>query len=863
MRKVYLLLCAMMSMSLFAQTEATDNFNSYSDGGTLNGNGGWVAIKHSAGGGNLKTEYVGGGHFGWTTPDESIGVFFDNANTNYGEVATHKSTPDFYFDFSTGGVIEIEIDMVIDWWGAVFGIGYDADGDGVVLPPMSYETTQPNPNLPSQDGGIYFVTTGNDPRPMFINGIVLPNNTLAVDFDYDGREWTRWKLMIDLEANNGQGSVALFADFGCTGEFEPITECQGINAGLTPGSGDRFDPAMWDGVFFLSSSIAGWDNITVRHIPAGLASQFINFPQIPDMLTDNGPIQLDVSATSSLPVTLELLQGPATLSGNTLTLTGEPGVVKVKASQPGDGTNWQPAPSVTRTFEVVDPSQYEPQITLRRPYDGSFVYAPTLDDAVILVLSAYIEHGDVIKFEDVSCNIDGETVQLQTAYPNDPDNGYWYATWIPKSYGETTMTASITQSGGKTTSLSNTFTVTDNITDIQVTAMHGELVISPSQQVNTAEYVFPSHVNAFNDIRMNYEHSCVGACDTYDRVGYCRVKNHRGEWVELYRYVTPFGVECDADLDVSDYSTVLQGLVEFEVYFQTWQGDGYNPTLTFNYTAGTPEYKYIDMNEIWFGAFDFGDYANQQPVPEVDFDFPFGTEKANLKIITTGHNWSSGVNGCYNTGNAAEFLEATHNVFIDNQKKFEQHNWEQCNPNPYGCQPQNGTWTYPRSGWCPGALGMVWDFNIDQYLANGHAHFFYQFDPSYIDECHPNFPDCVNGQNNCPNCTAADNPILRLSGKVVCYSNSISVVDDVPTLIDHSDPFTVNMLPNPAHSLLHLSTDYVKGKMCCHIVNLHGQEVRNFVFEGETTIDISDLPSGIYLVNFIGGQVVTKKLIIK
>ena len=100
MRKVYLLLCAMMSMSLFAQTEATDNFNSYSDGGTLNGNGGWVAIKHSAGGGNLKTEYVGGGHFGWTTPDESIGVFFDNANTNYGEVATHKSTPDFYFDFN-------------------------------------------------------------------------------------------------------------------------------------------------------------------------------------------------------------------------------------------------------------------------------------------------------------------------------------------------------------------------------------------------------------------------------------------------------------------------------------------------------------------------------------------------------------------------------------------------------------------------------------------------------------------------------------------------------------------------------------------------------------------------------------------
>ena len=51
--------------------------------------------------------------------------------------------------------------------------------------------------------------------------------------------------------------------------------------------------------------------------------------------------------------------------------------------------------------------------------------------------------------------------------------------------------------------------------------------------------------------------------------------------------------------------------------------------------------------------------------------------------------------------------------------------------------------------------------------------------------------------------------------------------------------------------------------MCCHILNMQGQEVRNFVFEGETTINIEDLPAGVYFVSFIGGQVVTKKMIKK
>ena len=849
-----------MIVSVYAQTVITKNFNDYQEDVILNGQDNWVARAHSAGGGQFKVNYIGAG--GSTSPDESLAVFFDNANTNYGEIATHKSTPDFQFDFSQGGTIEIELDILRNHWGTVFGVGYDADGDGVVLPPMNYETTEPNPNLSTKDGGIYFTTTGFDERPKFVNGIVLPNNKLAVDFDYEQKGWSRWKIMIDLEANDKEGSVTLFADYGCTGEFQPVPEVQGINAGLKPGSGDRFDPAMWDGIFFLNSSHAGYDNLLVRHIPAGLSSQFIDFVNITDQLISAAPIKLEATATSGLPVTFELVSGPATLEGNVLTLTGEEGVVKVKASQKGDN-EWQAAPSVTRTFEVINPDNYTPEITIRRPYDGTMVYVSDLESPVMIVLSAYVEHGDAIKFESVSCDIDGEIVELMTSYPDDPTNGYWYTTWIPSKYGTFNMTATIRQSGGKTTSVSNTFEVTNTFDNVSVTAMEGDLIVAPSKQYNYKDYVFPTHVNAFNKINLKYDHNCAGECDPYDRVGHCRVKNYRGEWVELYRYVTPFGGECEDELDVTDYTSILQGLVEFELYFQTWNGQGYIPTTIFDMTKGKPDYKYVNMNEIWFGIYDFGDYRNRQPIPATFYTFSEEVEKANLKIITTGHNWSSGTNDAYNTGNAAEFYEATHNIVINDEKTYEQHLWRNCDPNPAGCQPQAGTWKHNRSGWCPGSLAMVWDYSLDNYLPNGKVKLFYEFDPSYVDECHPNHPDCVSGQNFCPNCSAADNPILRVSAKVVTYSNDVNAIYNAASTIEHKDPFQVGLFPNPATNTLRLTTDYDKGYVCVHIVNMQGQEVRNFVFEGSTILDISDLAPGMYFVNVIGGQVVTKKLVVK
>ena len=517
---------------------------------------------------------------------------------------------------------------------------------------------------------------------------------------------------------------------------------------------------------------------------------------------------------------------------------------------------------MVKTFEVVDPYAYVPEVKIRRPYEGTKVYLNEIHP-VLIVVSAYIEHPEVIKFTEVKASVDGQEIALQTDYPNDPENGYYYGFWTPSGFGDFDMTVSVTQSGDKTTTFSNSFEVTNDIdSHLDVVTLNGDLVCTPTVHSAKGEYVMPSHVGAFNEILAHFEYNCVnGNCDTYDRIGGVKIRNYRGEWIELFRYITPFGVQCQDDVDVSDYTSMLQGLVEMEYYMELWNGSGSNPNLIFSFTKGSPDYLYADVDEIWFGTFAFGDYANQQPVPVVDYSFSDQTQTAKLKITTTGHNWSSGTNNSYNTGNAAEFYDATHHIVVNGQNKYDQHLWRTCSPNPAGCQPQNGTWPHNRSGWCPGSIGMVWDFDLTEYLTAGQAELFYQFDPTYLDYCHPNHPDCVDGVT-CTEGAAPDNPVLRVAGKVVTFSNDENMMVSVHEA--HAEPaFTVEIYPNPAKGQFTLRTDYDKGAVCVMMLNMYGQMVMFFTVEGQRIIDVSHLPAGVYTLQMLGGSMLTKKIVVE
>ncbi len=79
-----------------------------------------------------------------------------------------------------------------------------------------------------------------------------------------------------------------------------------------------------------------------------LQDQFITFPRPVDRRLDSAPFTLNATASSGLPVSFELVSGPATLTGSTLTLTG-PGQVTIRATQTGNQT-FDAAPPIEQSF---------------------------------------------------------------------------------------------------------------------------------------------------------------------------------------------------------------------------------------------------------------------------------------------------------------------------------------------------------------------------------------------------------------------------------------------------------------------------------------------------------------------------------
>jgi hypothetical protein len=271
-------------------------------------------------------------------------------------------------------------------------------------------------------------------------------------------------------------------------------------------------------------------------------------------------------------------------------------------------------------------------------------------------------------------------------------------------------------------------------------------------------------------------------------------KGPDGEWVEIFRYITPYGVPCDHSIDATDYASVLQGMVEMRFSIGTNE-QGFIVDVSFDLQEGTPQYKYSWVDVIWRGTFPFGDYANLQPMDTIIWNYQPEAEASKLKIINTGHGW-----GNLNTGNAAEFYEATHHIKVNNDS-FDQHLWVTCNPNPDGCQPQNGTWYFNRAGWCPGSISYVYEYNLTPYVNLPGVEIVYEFYPDYMDYCHPNNPDCVTGVT-CANCQAGFNPHLIISGNLVTYSNNLYI----QTGEEERNHFGLQTYPNPTNNFLFLSS---------------------------------------------------------
>lgn len=119
-----------------------------------------------------------------------------------------------------------------------------------------------------------------------------------------------------------------------------------------------------------NTSSVQFSNVTLQYTTNSTqTAPTINFPAIVNQSYSETPLSLSATSSSGQPVTFSVVSGPATLSGNNLTLTGT-GLVTIRASQNGTLTTLPAAP-IERSFEVVKAVAGLTLEGLLTTYDGS------------------------------------------------------------------------------------------------------------------------------------------------------------------------------------------------------------------------------------------------------------------------------------------------------------------------------------------------------------------------------------------------------------------------------------------------------------------------------------------------------------
>jgi parallel beta-helix repeat protein len=148
-----------------------------------------------------------------------------------------------------------------------------------------------------------------------------------------------------------------------------------------------------------SVTLKPYSSIVLLKDPRG---QVITFDSLYNKTFSVAPISVSATSSSGLPVTFRILSGPATISGNTITLK-DTGTVAVQASQSGNAS-FNPANPVIRYFKVLNGKQ---------TIDFSPLASRTYGDAPFTV-TATASSGLAVSYRIVSgpATISGNTITV-------------------------------------------------------------------------------------------------------------------------------------------------------------------------------------------------------------------------------------------------------------------------------------------------------------------------------------------------------------------------------------------------------------------------------------------------------------------
>ncbi|MGB0402877.1 MAG: discoidin domain-containing protein [Salibacteraceae bacterium] len=702
-----------------------------------------------------------------------------------------------------------------------------------------------------------------------VNGSNPGSNTL------DGTTNSRWRttgngpheIVVDLGSSynvTGLGVEARWAGTGKVGEYTVY-----VTDDTTKwGSGERMDVLKYlenntkDTLFFggvngryiklLCESTK--DDLQLSEILAfrdtcaasGKKNQAIDFPVIPKKSTKDAPITFTATSTAGTAIQYSIVSGPATVSGNTLTLTQAAGVVKVKATAASTSTHMMA--ERIQEFIVVDLSTYDPIITTRL-VDTFSLEMKSLDLYYPIYINASIDEPGFLSIDKVEVEIEGEKFDAISK------SNFYYFPWKPKEFKTYQVKIIALGSNGNQTTITRNVEVVENGTTKMVRTLE-DVVIAFNGQNNRKYYgshKLPQFTGSYKKLVATLDVECpTGGCDPYDRWAHIDIKAPDGNWIQIIRYITPFGIACNHEIDLSPYMSMLQGEVEFYVFIDTWS-KGWQFTLDLEYTAGDAPFAYSTIDEVWDGQYDFGNPINLEPVPTASMMGHKNTEWSELILSTSGHGW-----GNNNTNNAAEFYRAKHDVIKDNKRIYEQDLWNACNPNPDGCNNQAGTWTYDRAGWCPGAISPPDYIVLGADIASTAYTLDYKFLSTYRDLCHPNDPNCQSGVT-CPDCNAGYNPHYQVDGQIVTYSNKPLFYKDLEhtvgtkEYINQESGYKLELYPNPSNGRFNVAVEELEGKMNVSVFSINGTQLKRFFFSSQVDLeanefDLSNLPAGSYFI---------------
>ena len=213
------------------------------------------------------------------------------------------------------------------------------------------------------------------------------------------------------------------------------------------------------------------------------AAQTITFGALSAKTYGDAPFTVSATASSGLAPTFSIFSGPATISGNTVTITGA-GTVVVRASQAGN-TNYNAATAVDQNFNVAKAAQTLTFNTLSAKIygDAPFTVSATASSALSPVFSIVSGPATIIGSTVTITGVG--TVVVRAAQAGNAN--YTAATSVDQNFTVSKGTATVTL-GGLTQSYTGTAhpaTATTTPAGLAVTFTYDGSVTSP---INAGSY---------------------------------------------------------------------------------------------------------------------------------------------------------------------------------------------------------------------------------------------------------------------------------------------------------------------------------------------------------------------------------------